>query len=314
MRKIKILVNGSCYPTNIGNAFVDMGIIYSLNKAIKDKGKIIHIGRMSNYLFLKTGKLANTLPTEEIVDCDYVVMGGMVLCEDHLRGAATTLRGFAQKGTKIIIAGGGAQKYDKNEVEKVRTLLKDIPLYGFISRDKYTYDNYKDLALHSYNGIDSAYFINDCYHPVKLKLPSFISVNFDSSKEPEIDSHGSLIIRTHHSNWPQLCRLDFFDKPFTLISDLASDYLNIYAQTTITYTDRIHAAIATLAFGNKAKLYFLEGDNRLHMFTRLGLSEINKRAVYLNTKRLKKEKKEQISFLRSILLKPIHPKKGKKIQ
>lgn len=76
MREIKVLVNASCYPTNIGNAFIDMGVIHSLKSALGTRGTVLHIGRMSNFLFLKNGEIANTLPTEEIVDCDYVVMGG----------------------------------------------------------------------------------------------------------------------------------------------------------------------------------------------------------------------------------------------
>jgi len=302
MREIKVLVNASCYPTNIGNAFVDMGVIYSLKSALGTRGTVLHIGRMSNFLFLKNGELANTLPTEEIVDCDYVVMGGMVMCVDHLQGAAKTLRCFAERGTKIIIAGGGAGAYDNREVKKVRELLKDIPLYGFVSRDEYTYEQYRDLATYSYNGIDSALFIGDCFQPIEINLPEYIVINFDSSPEPHINSGGRLVIRTHHSCWPELCKPDFFSKPNTLISDLASDYLNLYAQAAVTYTDRVHAAIATLAFGRWARLYFKEGDKRIHMFQRLGIPEIYKMPVRLDLQRLNEEKENQIKFLRTILL------------
>lgn len=302
MREIKVLVNASCYPTNIGNAFIDMGVIYSLKSALGTKGTVLHIGRMSNFLFLKSGEIANTLPIEEIVDCDYVVMGGMVMCVDHLQGAAKTLRCFAERGTRIIIAGGGARVYDNLEVKKVRELLKDIPLYGFISRDEYTYEQYKDLATYSYNGIDSALFIGDCFQPIEINLPEYIVINFDSTPEPHIDSGGRLVIRTHHSCWPELCKPDFFSKPNTLISDLASDYLTLYAQTAVTYTDRIHAAIATLAFGHWARLYFREGDMRLHMFQRLGVPKIYKMPVRLDLQLLTEEKENQIKFLRTILL------------
>lgn len=303
MRKIKILLNSSCYPTNIGNAFIDMGIISSLNSALKDRGTVIHIGRMSNYLFLRAGKLANTLPVDEMVNCDYLVMGGMVMCEDHLRGAAETLRNFTKRCTKIIIIGGGAQYYNNREIDKVRELLRDIPIYGFISRDRYTFENYKDLATYSYDGIDNGFFLKEAYKPIKLNFPEYLVINFDSSAEPEINPGSRLVIRTHHSNWPEFCKPEFFEQPYTLISDLASDYLNLYSQANTTFTDRIHAAIATLAYGKRARLYFVEGDKRLYMFERVGLSRINKAIVSLSPKLIKKERKNQIIFLQKILIK-----------
>ena len=54
MRKIKVLFYGSCWPTNIGNAFCNLGAIQTLKMALENDGEVFHAGGMSNYLFSST--------------------------------------------------------------------------------------------------------------------------------------------------------------------------------------------------------------------------------------------------------------------
>jgi superfamily II DNA/RNA helicase len=84
-----------------------------------------------------------------------------------------------------------------------------------------------------------------------------------------------------------------------LISDIPDDYLNLYANAYAVYTDRVHACIATLSFGNLARLY--SSSHRNSLFEKVGAEEIEKRLVKLDQDRLNIEKEKHLSFLREIL-------------
>ena len=300
MRNVKVLFHGSCWPTNIGNAFVNLGAIHTLKTALGKEGSVFHVGGMSGYLFSTKGKSANTLPIGEIIDCDYVVNAGMTLCYDHLIAALSAYQQFTKRGTKIIFLGGGAGQYTDKEVKKVREIMKKFPLYVLISRDRYTFEKYGELAQHSYDGIDCGFFINDCTKPIPLNITDFDVMNFDNLDEPRINHEGRQVIRTHHSCCPSFLKKEYFKYPNTLISDLPSDYLTLYAQAKVTYSDRVHACIPALAFGNLAKMYFKSEDKRLHMFERIGASDVDKMPVRLDLERINIEKKNQILFLQTL--------------
>lgn len=302
MEKIKALYYGSCWPTNIGNSFVDLGGIQTIKSATNNEN-ICHIGAMSSYLFSTHKNPENTLDYAEFIDCDYVIFGGMTQCNSHFSTQETILKSYVKHGTKIIILGGGAEKYDENEVKIVRNWMKKIPIYAFISRDEYSYIKYKDSAEHSYNGIDCALFISDYLQPPKINNFDFVVYSFDSTeKEPVIDIiDDKTIIRTHHACWPTTFHKYTFKKKNTLISDLPSDYLLLYANTSVTYSDRVHACLATLAYGNYAKLYG-RNNPRLSMFERLNASNILNKPVKLDMEYISREKEKQIEFLKEVLI------------
>lgn len=300
MSNKKIIYYGSCWPTNIGNSFVNLGAIYSLKAAVENDGEVNHFGGMSSYLFSINGRPDNCLSLGSIRDCDYVVIAGMIMCEELFLTQGKLLHSFVENGSKIIIAGGGASLYDDNEVKKVREWMKKIPIYGFISRDEYSYEKYGDLAEHSYNGIDSAIFVSDYFKSPKLNIPEYIIMNFDSNPEPKIDNQDRIVIRTHHSCWPTWLVPDYFKSPNTMISDLPTDYLMLYANTYATYSDRVHACLATLSYGNKA-MFYGKNNPRLRMFERLGVPDIIKYPVSLDMVKLEQEKKDQIKFIKTII-------------
>lgn len=351
--KTKILYYGSCWPTNIGNAFVNLGAIQSLRAAAGKRSLVMHYGGMSSYLFCIHNRSENNLNIGKMTEFDYVVMGGMTQCVEHLHAAEPIVTDFLNRGAKIVIAGGGAQNYDDVEVEAVRTWMSRLPIYAFISRDTYSFEKYGDLATHSFDGIDSAFFVaDDDLTPIPLCLPEFDVLAFDKMEEPRlinadeslqielpsnaydpprprgfkkcvremvekllrrdstvardnlvpspIDVGGRLVLRTHHSPWPTLSERTHFERPNTLISDLPSDYLSLYAQAHTVYSDRVHACIAALAYGNRAMLFGRKVP-RLGIFERVGAGKILERVVRLDRENLYSEKRRQIEFLASVL-------------
>jgi hypothetical protein len=345
--KLRILFWGSCWPTNIGNAFVNLGAIYSLKKALGEKADIFHFGGMSTYLFNRHNRTENNLDLSRYCDFDYIVMGGMTQCADHMDACIVNLKNFLDHGAKLIIAGGGGEHYNTKERDYIRNLMDQLPIYIFISRDALSYQDYHGHATHSHDGIDSAFFISDTFDPIPLSLSSHVALNFDKIPEPHLrncgpkekpdsrpenpqsnsrpgiksgikslfglsretqcsdntitlDLEGRDIIRTHHSCWPP-GKQEYFESGNTLISDLYTDYLNIYSQVDAVYSDRVHACIAALSFGTSAQ-YFIENEPRLSLFERLGIPDIIDRPVRLDPDILRTEKENQIDFLRQSLL------------
>ncbi|GAB4330444.1 MAG: hypothetical protein Kow0069_38060 [Promethearchaeota archaeon] len=184
----------------------------------------------------------------------------------------------------------------------MRKILKKFPLYGLISRDSYTHMKYSDLSKFSYDGLDSATFISNSFEPSPIELPPFDIETFDSISPRRVNHGDRLVIRTHHSCWPLNLKDRYFLKPNTLISDLPGDYLSLLARVHTIFSDRIHACIPALAFGNKAQLFLKERDKRLLLFQRMGVPDIYKRPVRADTSWLEGEKLKEIEFLRDIIV------------
>lgn len=341
----KILYYGSCWPTNIGNAFVNLGAINALSAALGESGVVYHFGGIGTYLFGLHGRPQNNLFINDLASFDFVVLAGMTQCDENFRVTEFFLTRLAESGTKIVLAGGGANFYNPDEVKVVRDWMKKVPIYGFISRDTYSYENYGDLAEFSFDGIDSAFFISDGFRPIPLDR-DFVVFNFDKMPEPTdaimaeqglntgntvfydtshkgVDSgrrglfgsrggkqeeglqllrtlDGKLIIRSHHAVWPEATTEAQFSVPSTLLSDLPSDYLNLYSQAHAVYSDRVHACIATMTFGNAAML-FGKQEPRLRMFERVEAGKVTERPVKLDMANLQEEKDRQVEFLRGLL-------------
>jgi hypothetical protein len=340
---MRVVFYGSCWPTNIGNAFVNLGALAALRAALGERAELVHVGGMSSYLSYQQGRPEHDFHVGDWIDADYVVMAGMTQCIAHLRGAEQNLRRFLDRGARIVIAGGGAERYDDAELAEVRALLSNLPIHAFASRDVHAFGNYGDLATHAYDGIDSAYFIGEAVRPVRFVDRPYVALCFDSMREPElrnpaepepmtreidprpvpslrtrmrrrlrgtpgssysplpIDAGGLHVVRARHACQPEPPLA--FERASTLVSDLPGDYLALYANAAVTYSDRIHACIAALALGGRAQL-FGASVPRLGMFERVGADEVLERPVALDPERMKREREAQVEFLRIAMLEP----------
>ncbi len=295
--KPDILYYGSCWPTNMGNSFVNLGAIQSIKLALGESADIAHFGGLSSYLFTSKGQGSNCLQIGNLIECRYLVMAGMVMCDDNFLTQHGILQQFVERNTKIVVLGGGAAKYDRKERGKVREWLGRIKIHALISRDQFSYDEYGDLTSHSFNGIDSAFFISDYFTPPQLSVQGFSVLTFDSIPEPELlGIRKEAVLRTHHSPW--WTKDHFFAKPNTLISDLPTDYLTLYANAKATFSDRVHACIASLAYGNRAMLF--NNTPRLQMFKQVGAENINKEPVAVDPDLLQSKKNAQLDFIKRI--------------
>ena len=315
---MKILHCGGGWPTNIGNAFIDFGISYLIKKTIPNS-KVYFASNAMNWIYHQYGnqkRKVNFLDVAGVIKADFYVFGGSMLSphwfKDHLR----LFHELAKNNSKIIMYGVGGGTYSDNEISETRKYLKKLNIFVFISRDRKTFESYYDLAEHSYDGIDCAFFLDDVFTPAKLDLPEYVVFTFDKMAEPNIEVKEK-IIRTHHASWrfssnQILSKRDIKNflwdikhhqmniiKKNDMLSDLPDDYLNLYANCKATYSDRVHACIATLSFGNPARLY--SKSKRSLLLDRVGLSSIRNNLVSLDRKKIEKEKEEQIKFLNGII-------------
>jgi hypothetical protein len=106
-----------------------------------------------------------------------------------------------------------------------------------------------------------------------------------------------IIIRTDHQLNPVMIR-KIFRGPNAYAGDIPYTYCNIYAQSELTLTDRIHAALVTMTYGRPAMLF--SNARRVLVIERLGGESVTRRPTYLDLGVLKKEKSLMIDFLKSI--------------
>jgi hypothetical protein len=323
MKPISILHNGGGWITNIGNAFVDYGGMESLREAAQNAE--IHFTSVMNrwisthmnkgiygLALKKSSNLSNVLNLQYSAKCDYISQSGAFLASHWFELQGETIIRCKEKGSKVIFNGAGMTDttYNDDEIQRTRKWIKKIKPDIFISRDEQSFNEYKDLVEHSYNGIDVAFFLNRSYTPMKLDLSPYYTLNFDRTDEPNLDDlnlkTNDTILRTHHSFWHNFSLKEYFrmqknyyGKNNTLISEIPEDYLNVYGNTKGTFSDRVHACIATLSYGMPARLF--SKTPRSQLFNRVGAADITKMTVIPDKNKIDSEKDKQIKFLSEIL-------------
>jgi hypothetical protein len=293
---MRILYYGACWPTNIGNAFIDYGSLYTI-KAASPKA-IVHFASELPRWFFKNAhyNMQKSIDLAESMDIDYVVVSGMVFCDEFINVQGPILKTLSSRGVKIVFNGCGGGTYSKTEVDNFKKFLESIKVKGLVSRDTVSHDNFKDCCPKTYNGVDCAFFLAEAFKPASLTIKDYVVYAFDAIKEPRIENE-KRIIRVHHEYFKKLPK-KWLKHQDTLISDIPEDYLNLYANAYATYSDRVHACIAALSFGNFARLY--SKTERALLFDRVGLGQIQEKLTQVDMKKLKDDKEKQIAFLREI--------------
>ena len=325
---MRITYYASGWPINIGNAFIDYGSVHALKTAMPT-ATVFYASELPKWLFWVNHKdPGKSLDLAELMDTDYLVVSGMSLCDEFIAVEGPVLQRMSERGVKIVFNGGGGQTYEPAEVEHFRAFFQTINCVGFLSRDARSYENFQDCCPLSYSGIDCGFFLSDAFTPAPLVIRDYVVYAFDQKQEPPIAPPPQRIIRAHHassevlpnlhSRWLRAGRtalalqrtwpfvrliLDgvasaILDRQDTLISDLADDYLHLYANASAVYSDRVHACVAALSFGKSARLY--ADTPRGSLFDRVGAAALTDRLVSLDQDELRTEKENQVAFLRKI--------------
>jgi len=313
-----VLHHGGGWSTNVGNAFIDLGAMYSLRQVSDDVS--VHLassfGRwvsqmaetgLSGRFLNGTPEVENAYELTRDLDIEYVVQAGACLSEQWFETYGQALVSARESGAEIVLYGVGAAEggYTSAELRKTREWVEALDPYVFVSRDEQTYDAFGDLAHHSYNGIDCGFYVSDAFDPAPLADREYVAVNFDKKPEPPIDTDADTV-RTHHSFWfpfslrryPEMFR-EYYGRENVLVSDVPDDYLHVYANATSTVSDRVHACVASYAFGTPARL--VHETERASLFDRIGAGAITEEVLSPDPHRLAREKDAQIAFLAETL-------------
>jgi hypothetical protein len=81
----------------------------------------------------------------------------------------------------------------------------------------------------------------------------------------------------------------------TLISDLPEDYLTLYANASEVHSSRVHACVAALSYGVPARLY--SDTPRAALFESVGAAEIRERVLRPDAERIERGKAEQAQWV-----------------
>lgn len=337
MGNINVALAGGYWATNMGNAFYDLGVQYLL-QAANPEAKIYFTSDRPEYAWNRYNAAnANSLCCfEYFQDMNYLVFTGPMLSMMCLKYWEKTLANLNKKGTKIILLSAGSNLYNEEEKKEVSEFLKHHRFYALFSRDEETYLNYREYFDHSYNGICCAFYISDYFNPYSLQIDPYVVFDFETYEEPvfwENDSKWDFefhdrkycwdkhlkrirkriykksyddmfgeyqIIRTKHSLYQPR---NLYEGNHIYLSDVPYDYLNIYANATAVFSDRVHACVAALAQGTPAMLFNPTGRSKLiNRVCKDNFNDIYSHPITIDMSYLKQEKEMQIKELRRILV------------
>lgn len=245
-----------------------------------------------------------------------------------------------KNGAKLVLLSAGCRAYSDEETTSVRSFLQEYEPYAISTRDRATFEAYGDLAAYAHDGICSAFYSALHYPGYDTPdLGDYITLSYDGWKEPDLSAlsgtplesfiaeldasrirareAGSLeklldvlsrhpreiggvkLIRPVHSVVPTPTSY-LLSRPNKFMSINPYAYLNIYRNTRLTLSNRVHACVPTLAYGNPAML--TARTNRARLFERVGLGRIQERPVTLEGELVREEHRRFVEFLRSIPL------------
>lgn len=107
------------------------------------------------------------------------------------------------------------------------------------------------------------------------------------------------LIRTDQRFHPHF-RSKIYAYKNSFCADIPYGYINLYANSQLTLSDRVHSCAVTLAYGHSAMLF--AKTNRVGLLQRVGAGEITEKPVKLDMEYLLNEKGQLIEWLKSVLL------------
>lgn len=316
--------------TNIGNGFIDKGAKALLEQAAPDstiievsgypnisaerkaKGEIGNIANVFGLPKVRNG--SSDIPDRmvniaDFVDADVAILPGCILYEFALNAYHDLLKRLNRKNIPIVFLGAGGGNYNDETQKYVRRVIDSLHSPALITRDQTAYDCYSSEFEYSFSGIDCAFYINDWYIPPD-STNDFVISAFDRADEREFTTDLP-VIRPHHNPfmkphegtvknliWGQKNK-SYFKSENIFMSDSLRDYLFLYANTDVTYSDRIHSCVPTLAYGNKAMFDFK--TPRAKLFDQILEDDITEGPVRLPERKIQNKKEEQVEQVKKII-------------
>jgi len=129
----------------------------------------------------------------------------------------------------------------------------------------------------------------------RSKVQAYLGHLLDRRPLPA-ELNGRMIVRPEHRTNPHMT-YKIYQHPNAVCSDEPWTYFTVYANSALTLADRVHACVATLAYGNPAMLF--TPSPRAALFERVGAGDIKKRPVSLDMAWLESQRQEQVAWLKA---------------
>lgn len=286
---VQVAYLGGAWATNIGNSFYNLGILHLL-KSVYGESNVYHTPNLAGWFW----DSPNCYDVVADVDVDLVVLSGPCFSRelDMYRPLFERIR--AREG-KVAFISVGAGNYSSDERQFVADLLNEyMDSVAFVStRDRNTYELYKDLSCPVLDGICGSMFLDEAVNVPSLERSPYIVLNIDARFEPELRWIGGEVsiemvqppltnrslaqravararrLRAQPKDWPtsvgpyQIVRTQsgvfsrdaagVFDRPQTHYAVIPEGYLAIYKSAELVITNRVHTTAATLVLGGTAR-------------------------------------------------------------
>lgn len=334
MTQKSALFPSSHWGSNIGNAFFNLGTEYLLRNSANLSITPSDLPPTKAFGLTKHQQSNDCGYGYRLGRQEYLVLDGPMFDLSFWKLFGPYLKAAKELNIKVLLISTGGIEYSKEEIEHCRNVLKEYPPYLITTRDYETYLNYKDFTPNAYNGICSAWFVPEAYPGYTIvKEAPYIACCFDHTKEPDIsfESEDVFSLRTsevHHSKITKISRLlqknlphniggfdvlrpchqvlnrqnwRLFFKPNAFNSQTPYGYLNIYRNAKLSVTDRLHASVATLAYGNPARLFLK--SKRSFLLDRIGATAVTREVFSIDQHQLRSEKLKYNNWLSELFSK-----------
>jgi len=245
----------------------------------------------------------------KLLPVDILIIPGCVLTVPFFTIYGKLLEDMTKRGTKLVFLGASGNFYNEYEIGNVKRWLEKLKPLAVMTRDSVAYEHYKGLAPYTYNGIDNVFFVNRLGIPkLESSIGEYAVINLEEPKhqamkkklEEKLTAAGRQIVYTDHKPFPYSKVISFVKKKNMIISDYPMDYLVLYRNASEVFSDRVHACIPTLSFGNKAML--ISDTPRKALFENVGLRDFGKKPAK-GVEGLSEMQDSQIRFLKDLLAK-----------
>ena len=333
---MRIIFPESNWASNIGNPFFTSGVSAALRRANSEVEVLPTASNPILPLKVPGGLHKNAFNyTAHLGGADAIVFAGPMFDLSFRKLFAPAFAAAKEAGMRIFLLSAGSINYDDEEVAHCREVLAEYQPDILATRDPQTFERYGDCAKHSYSGICGAWFAPDYYPGYDTPtLGNYLTSCFDFQPEPGADflhvaaeegpdvlapmpAYGKAsgrirrvlvrgqqdrvgkytIIRPCHR--PANDPWTVFTHPNTFAAFTHYGYLNLYRNTSVTVTDRLHASVVTMAYGNPAYLYMR--SKRSFLLDAVGLEYKPGARMELDQELLRTKKAGLVEFLAQAL-------------
>lgn len=133
----------------------------------------------------------------------------------------------------------------------------------------------------------------------RSKAHAYIAQFLDRRQPPVALADGTEIVRPEHRTNPHL-PFKIYQRPNSIASDEPWTYLALYANAEATISDRVHACVASLAYGRPAHLHN-PNTKRKYLFESVGASNIEQTLAEVDPSRLEHEYGSVVGYLNGLL-------------